>query len=528
MSSSPTADLPFGDEIASLLKRKVTYGIRLPNGQPKTILPDGKEYVDKKLVSQAISPDAFEPERHFYPRVLNAHLHPMVSTFLALGNEGIIARYAHLHPKVDKARLTQIITTPPRIFSWAGADLFNVTNDVGNRQMIIVETNSCPSGQKSMPQPSQEANKDGYHALMANTFKYLIERDTAKLPAGGLAVLYDKNPMEAFGYASAMATTFNETVYIAALHEDDENPPVKWEGDEKVLHVKDDKGEWHPIRACFRYVTQRPWSRIPIVTKTLVLNPVASCLAGGRNKMAADKAYEMWNKQNAVYGLEIRTPQTIRDVTKSEIPMWVKSMGGHAVVKVPYSNAGQGVYTITSPKELEEFMQLPNRYDKFIVQSLVGNASWSSMTTSGQYFHTGTIPNKKKQTFVMDLRMMISGTASGFSPVSLYARRAQEPLAETLAEGKDSWSMLGTNLSKKKSDGSWDTETERLLMMDSKDFNRLGLGIDDLIDAYVQTVLATVAIDKMASKLFKSDGSFDIELYSSLNSDEALLNELWI
>jgi hypothetical protein len=61
-------------------------------------------------------------------------------------------------------------------------------------------------------------------------------------------------------------------------------------------------------------------------------------------------------------------------------------MGGHAVVKVPYSNAGQGVYTITSPKELEDFMQLPNRYDKFIVQSLVGNASWSSMTTHGQYF----------------------------------------------------------------------------------------------------------------------------------------------
>ena len=41
-----------------------------------------------------------------------------------------------------------------------------------------------------------------------------------------------------------------------------------------------------------------------------------------------------------------------------------------------------------------------SRYDKFIVQSLVGNASWSSISKAGQFFHTGTIPNKKNETFV--------------------------------------------------------------------------------------------------------------------------------
>lgn len=35
-------------------------------------------------------------------------------------------------------------------------------------------------------------------------------------------------------------------------------------------------------------------------------------------------------------------------------------------------------------------------------------------------------------------------------------------------------------------DGSWGTETERLLLMDSRDFNRIGIGIDDLIEAYMQ------------------------------------------
>lgn len=35
-------------------------------------------------------------------------------------------------------------------------------------------------------------------------------------------------------------------------------------------------------------------------------------------------------------------------------------------------------------------------------------------------------------------------------------------------------------------DGSWGTETERLLLMDSRDFNRIGIGVDDLIEAYMQ------------------------------------------
>ena len=36
-----------------------------------------------------------------------------------------------------------------------------------------------------------------------------------------------------------------------------------------------------------------------------------------------------------------------------QVPLYVRSMGYFAVVKIPYSNAGQGVYTITSKAELE-------------------------------------------------------------------------------------------------------------------------------------------------------------------------------
>jgi len=114
--------------------------------------------------------------------------------------------------------------------------------------------------------------------------------------------------------------------------------------------------------------------------------------------------------------------------------------------------------------------------------------------------------------------MMVCATPHGWMPISIYARRAEKPLAHKLDSSADSWAMLGTNLSVKLSDGAWTTETERLLLMDMKDFNRLGIGTDDLIDAYVQTVLATSAIDRLAQRLVEN-GTFNYDLYKSLNPD---------
>ncbi len=125
---------------------------------------------------------------------------------------------------------------------------------------------------------------------------------------------------------------------------------------------------WEPVRAALRYVTQRPWTRLPPLTRTLVFNPVLACLAGGRNKMLAAKAYDIYNAEIAHTGLTIHTPETIWDVAKPEVPLWVGRMGGLAVVKVPYANAGQGVWTITHEKELHAFMSIEHRYDRFIVQ----------------------------------------------------------------------------------------------------------------------------------------------------------------
>jgi len=75
-----------------------------------------------------------------------------------------------------------------------------------------------------------------------------------------------------------------------------------------------------------------------------------------------------------------------------------------------------------------------HHYDKFIVQSLVGNASWSSTTRAGKFFHVGTIPNRRSHTYVSDLRVMVTADRNGFRPVAMYARRARKPLVTKLED----------------------------------------------------------------------------------------------
>ena len=93
-------------------------------------------------------------------------------------------------------------------------------------------------------------------------------------------------------------------------------------------------------------------------------------------------------------------------------------------------------------------MVLETSYDKFIVQSLVGNHQWSSSTNEGSYFHIGTIPNKHNNVFIFDLRMMIYTTEEGYKPLCAYARKARAPMQKE-APVNDSWEVLGTNLSVK-------------------------------------------------------------------------------
>jgi hypothetical protein len=448
----------------------------------------------------------------------------MVSFFLNLSKERIINRYCHLHPQVNPDKLHEILSYSCKYFLWGGADLINSTSAGGKRQMVVIENNSCPSGQKSMPLLDDNKEDGSYRLLLERTFLPVIKKRGSTSTANGrLAVIYDKNYMETSGYAAVIADLMDEDVLLVPYFNGEDNRHIKIEEDYIYVHHID---SWHKIRAAFRYLTQKPWNRLPLHCKTKIVNPIIACLAGGRNKMVAAKAYDIYNTELRDFGLKINIPETIWDISKEEIPLWIRKMGGHGVIKIPYSNAGQGVFTIISKEELDRFMEMDIEYERFIVQSLIGNYNWSSSSSAGKFYHVGTIPNIKGQTYVTDLRMMVSSTSDGIRPLCVYSRRAKEPLADKIDQGSDSWSMLGTNLSIKEGDNLWSSDTNRLMLMDRRDFNKLGLGIDDLIEAYIQTVLSTIAIDRMCKTLYNSKGKFRMRLFRSLNNDETLINEI--
>lgn len=470
---------------------------------------------------QLIQPDTFEAEKHWYASAHNATLHPMVKFFLNMSTEQISERYCHLHPEIEKSTVDELLAYKPKYFMHSGTDLIHVATKGGIRKMVVIETNSSPSGQKSMPLSDDFQEMGGYRSYVEKTFKPYLKGK--RLVEGVLAVIYDKNIMEASGYAHAMADVFNETVYLIPYFNQVESDEHIRNTDGVLEVLLDEK--WTPIKACFRYVTQKPWNRLPITGKTVILNPIITCLAGGRNKLVASKAYELFNADFKQSNLIINTPETIWDVGKAEIPLWVERMGGKAVIKIPYSNAGQGVFTIVNDEELDRFMKTNFDYDKFIVQALIGNREWSSEFTGGKLYHVGTVPTKKGKSFAMDVRMIIHYTESGFKPLSLYSRKAEKPLAKSIVSGEESWSILGTNLSVKEGENQWNSDVSRLLMMDVKGFNMLGIGLDDLMDGFIQSVMATKAIDNMAIRLIHK-GSLRKNLFKDLNNDISFLNEI--
>jgi hypothetical protein len=50
--------------------------------------------------------------------------------------------------------------------------------------------------------------------------------------------------------------------------------------------------------------------------------------------------------------------------------------------------------------------------------------------------------------------------------------------------------------------------------------------VDDLINAYIQTVLGAVAIDKLSSKVVKND-KFNLTIFKSLNKDTSFMDEFF-
>jgi len=163
-------------------------------------------------------PGEFDPDRHFYPRAQNAQIDPLVASFFRMPIGRLIKRYCHLHPHANADRLTEVMTTAPRYLRWSGSDIFNVSTEMGVKTKYIVETNSCPSGQKSFPILEEGKEEGGYYRLLERTFLPQVSKRLRKAnDEDVVAVVYDKNPERAQDIANVYAAVMVADINIGFI-----------------------------------------------------------------------------------------------------------------------------------------------------------------------------------------------------------------------------------------------------------------------------------------------------------------------
>ncbi len=459
----------------------------------------------------------------FYEKSYQASIHPLVKFFLQMSPERIAKRYCHTHPLVQEKDIIRLLLYRCEHFLLAWSDLMYVTNENNKRSMVVIENNSCPSGQKSMPNINDSEHL-WYETFVWQVLVPRIQKKTKK-KQWKVAVIVDKNYPETTWFAHTLSDLLNEEVIYIDIYW---SPELIRNNEWRIEFTQDWWKNRTTIRACMRYVTQKPWKHLPVICKTLIINPILACLAWWRNKLVANKAYEQYNNRLKHLWLRIVYPETVNDVKLEKVKDWIVRRWGFWVIKNPYSNAWQGVYTITSQKELDDFYKINHEYDSFIVQSLIWNYNRSSNSWRWKFYHVWTLPNKHWESYVFDLRMRICNTSKWFIPLTLHARKALKPLPTELKPWEASRDYLWTNLSVKHTDWTRWADSSRLLLADTKDFNQLWVWIDDLIEWYIQSVLSTIAIDRMAKKLISKDGLFRQRYFSQIDNDPQLINEILV
>ncbi len=443
---------------------------------------------------------------------------PEVLAFLDTPNTEI-ARIYSAATGADYRETLALLKTSTKYLRWSGADEFLAVDRDGEKRAVLIETNSCPGGARSMPSASITRVEDSAFArtLSSALLPHVVEE-------GPLAVMYDQNPSGNQRMAQVLATLSGREVYgvyvptpeVAARHIDPHTLMV----------------DGIPIAGAHRFVTQDPWRKLAILNQRdgveiPVSNPVIACLGGARNKAVATAAYTAFNQTSRI---KLSVPVTTAAVPRREaFDMVRRDFGGVAVVKDPYSNSGIGVWTITNKEELERAEAETDDGRFYLVQQLVGSEEVTSNGSIPQLHHSGCIVDG--ESFATDYRVIVvSHPTEGFRLAGLYSRRGRAPLNQLGRREVDSWDVLGTNLSvleRVLADGEkvWKTEADRRIIPTAEDYASMNITRDDLAKMYVTAVAATVAIDRVAQNLVRKDGSFDRELFLRLNGGEQRLLE---
>lgn len=224
-------------------------------------------------------------------------------------------------------------------------------------------------------------------------------------------------------------------------------------------------------------------------------------------------------------------PFTLPLVKKEDVPSLARDLNFLLAVKVPHSAAGVGIYLITNEADLDDFMKEKQPYEDFVVQALIGHRAWYQKRSNHEQLGNQLYPRPCKTPvdnleYVYDIRFIIACGDDGWHPAYVLARRAENPLEETIPEPGTASSVLKTNLSRIAKDGSQKLDESMALILTEETFQMTGLSLVDLVEGYIQSILSAVAVDRMCQRLMPDKEHFDLRMFQEMCPDKDLLEEV--
>jgi hypothetical protein len=324
--------------------------------------------------------------------------------------------------------------------------------------MVVLEANSAPGFAYCTP------GRDAWEWAYLKTAQ-LAWTLAAKDERRHLGLLTEsKLPCETVGFAAALSHVVDRQVPIVG--------PLDlaraWRDDDGDLRVNGRK-----LKGGIRYLHHEPWLLLPPRATGTYLNPTDVDLGGARDKTEAAAAFEQWNRSRPRGTPLLRVPETAVVRPCEDLPDW----NGWVVLKTPHLNSGDGIRFCNASVK-----KIPPVREKSVLQRAVlpGAGPGGRRILLGGRVH--------------DIRMVVASGPAGFFPIMLYARCSRRCWQAGLTRAEMREALL-TNIATRDEAGDYRFDYERLVMPSDKGWRRLSLRPVDFAVAFVQSVIATVAID---------------------------------
>lgn len=135
--------------------------------------------------------------------------------------------------------------------------------------------------------------------------------------------------------------------------------------------------------------------------------------------------------------------------------------------------------------------------------------------------------------YAYSFRIVACNSPTGFKMITICCARAPAPFAKNGEAAEIAPNALLNKIRTVHENDVYITNIgpnpngeERSFYVDDAGMKGMGIGMDDVIDGFMQTVYSIHAIDNMCKKLTMEDGELNMQLLTELNPDPQLLAEV--